>query len=123
MIGAQLEQTGGKPREDQQAGDKREDARFSACRRVEVTVLQTRAAPMEACTLNISKRGLRLRVDQPLPPGTLIKADSREIRMHGEVLRCIPVEGAYHLGVRLFRSLTAASDPQMVQEDLLAYTR
>jgi hypothetical protein len=60
---------------------------------------------MEACTLNVSEHGLRLRVPQPIPAGTLIKADALEIRMLGQVLRCVPMDGAYHVGVRLFHPI------------------
>jgi hypothetical protein len=74
---------------------------------------------MEACILNISDRGLRVRVPQPVPAGTVIKADASEMRMLGEVMRCVPVDGAYHLGVQLFNALSATSDLNRLNRQLL----
>jgi hypothetical protein len=106
--------------------DQRKEPRFETSQPMVLTVLGINPRPvMEACTLNISNRGLRLRVPQPVPPGTLIKADARETRMLGEVLRCVQIDGAYHLGIRLFQPLTGASDlsrlnRHLLQEDLWA---
>jgi len=106
--------------------DMRSEPRFETSQPIVLTVLGMKTRPvMEACTLNISNRGLRLRVPQPVPAGSVIQADTRQIRMLGEVLRCVPIDGAYHLGIRLFQPLTGSSDlgrlnRRLLQEELLA---
>jgi hypothetical protein len=104
----------------QSGKDRRREPRFKTSQPVVLTVMGTHTKPvMEGCVLNISDRGLRVRVPQPVPAGTVIKADAREIRMLGEVMRCVPVDGAYHLGVQLFNPLSATSDLNRLNRQLL----
>jgi hypothetical protein len=102
------------------ARDQRREPRFKTSQPVVLTVMGTRIKPMmEGCILNISDRGLRLRIPQPIPVGTVIKADAGQIRMLGEVLRCVEVNGAYHVGVQLFNSLSGATEINRLNRQLL----
>ncbi len=100
--------------------DRRRDPRFATSQPVVLTVLGTKAKPVtEACILNISDHGLRLRVAQPIPAGAIVKVDAREVPLLGEVVRCVPIDGAHHVGVHLFQSLTGAFDLSRLNNRLL----
>jgi hypothetical protein len=103
-----------------QGRDRRREPRFKTSQPVVLTVMGSRIKPvMEGCILNISDRGLRVRIPQQIPAGTVIKADAGQIRMLGEVVRCVEVNGAYHVGVQLFNSLSGATELNRLNRQLL----
>ena len=100
--------------------DRRREPRFKTSQPVVLTMMGSRIKPvMEGCILNISDRGLRVRIPQQIPAGTVIKADAGHIRMLGEVVRCIEVNGAFHVGVQLFNSLSAGAELNRLNRQLL----
>jgi len=126
---AQAENAGKEERRQELREERRRDPRFATSQPVVLTILGTKTKPVtEACILNISDRGLRLRVAQPIAAGALVKVEAREARMLGEVVRCVAIDGAYHVGVHLFQSLTGAFDlsrlnNRLLLEDLLLDVR
>jgi hypothetical protein len=126
---AQTEKVGKEERHQDLREERRRDPRFATSQPVVLTILGPKIkAVTEGCILNISDRGLRLRIAQPVAAGTLIKVEAREARMLGEVVRCVAIDGAYHVGVHLFQSLTGAFDlsrlnNRLLLEDLLLDVR
>lgn len=117
---AQADNVGKEERRQELREERRGDPRFATSQPVVVTMLGTKTKPVtEGCILNISDRGLRLRIAQPVAAGTLIKVEAREARMLGEVVRCVAIDGAYHVGVHLFQSLTGAFDLSRLNNGLL----
>ncbi|HEV2200049.1 MAG TPA: PilZ domain-containing protein [Bryobacteraceae bacterium] len=84
--------------------DRRGEPRMKANRPVTAHALPGRT--WEACILDISAGGARLRSSAEIPPGTQVRLDAPGILLAGTVTRCDPEGGAYNVGVKLLRPLT-----------------
>jgi len=83
------------------------------------------AAPgpvMEACVLDFSGSGLRLRTPLQIPCGAPVRVDAQDLLMLGEICRCQPDHGAYTVGVRLSHSFTALAELERLNRALVAYS-
>jgi|SRR5580698_417150 hypothetical protein len=99
--------------------ERRKSVRFKVKQPVSLTVLGGIANPvMEACIMDISAGGLRLRVPERLPVGTPVKVDTQDILMLAEVVRCESDGGAYTVGMEVHGSV-AASDLMKLNDALL----
>lgn len=76
--------------------------------------------PVEACLLDISTKGARLRASEPVPVGSLIRVDSQEMLLFGTVTRCAPNRGAYDVGISLSRPLELLGELRRLNASLLA---
>lgn len=59
------------------------------------------SADVSARVLEISRGGLKLRVNRPLMPGTLVQIRFGGKLLMGEVRHCDPAGDEYHAGIRL----------------------
>ncbi len=76
--------------------------------------------PVEACLLDISTKGARLRASEPVPVGIMIRVDSQEMLLFGTVTRCTPNRGAYDVGIALSRPLELLGELRRLNASLLA---
>jgi hypothetical protein len=59
------------------------------------------AHPAEACLLDVSSRGARLRVPGPVPIGETVTIEAQDVLLSGSIKRCTRVHGAYEVGIAL----------------------
>jgi len=78
---------------------------------------------IEACVLDISGGGLKLRVPAPVPCGTPVKIDGKHTLMLGKVCRCEPEEGAYTVGVQLSHTLSSLMELELLNRALIGEGR
>lgn len=78
---------------------------------------------IEACVLDMSGSGLKLRVPAPVPCGTPVKIDGKNTLMLGEVCRCEPEEGAYTVGVQLSQTLSSLMELELLNRALIGEGR
>ena len=74
---------------------------------------------IEACVLDMSDSGLKLRVPMLVPCGTPIKIEGGDTLMLGQVCRCEPEEGAYTVGVQLSETLSSLMDLELLNRALI----
>jgi hypothetical protein len=65
---------------------------------------------MEAGVIDVSRRGLGLRLPAPLPAGSSIKIEAGDELILGEVAYCAPDHGAFHAGLTIKHRLEGMSD-------------
>ena len=75
--------------------------------------------PIEACVLDVSSRGARLRASEPVPVGTTVRIDSEELLLFGTTTRCELAGGGYDVGVSLSRRLEMLDDLRKLNSSLL----
>jgi hypothetical protein len=73
--------------------------------------------PMQGQVVDISGSGMRMCVPHPIPCGAAIEifdstSDDFPRLILGEVCRCVPEQGAYTVGIRMFQTLAAADAKQ-----------
>lgn len=78
---------------------------------------------IEACVLDMSGGGLKLRASSPVPCGTPIKIDSKNTLMLGEVCRCEPEGEAYTAAVQLCHTLSSLMDLELLNRALIGEGR
>ena len=59
------------------------------------------ALPMEACLLDISSRGARLRIPDPVSVGETVRIEAPNVLLVGTIKRCELIHGAYEVGLVL----------------------
>ena len=79
--------------------ERRADARTKTGK--SVLLRMPEGPPVEAWLLDVSHRGLRLRVPERVPVGVSVKIEARELLLFGTVVRCQVAHGAYEAGVAL----------------------
>ena len=78
------------------------------------------AHPMEACLLDVSPHGARLRVPEPVQVGDNVRIEAPDLLLFGTVKRCCPMHGAHELGVTLSVPLEMLGELQKLNAALLA---
>jgi hypothetical protein len=82
--------------------EQRREYRFKPNQTATVRVLALRPGPvLQACVLDVSGSGMRLRSHLPIPCGAPIEIEVSHAVSHGSVCRCKPEQGSYELGVRV----------------------
>lgn len=56
---------------------------------------------MEACLLDVSSGGARLRTPEEIPVGMNIRIEGQDLLLFGRVKRCRHVNGAHEVGLEL----------------------
>jgi hypothetical protein len=84
-----------------------------------VLVRTPNARPIEACMLDASSRGVRLRAPEPVPVGAAVRVDGREAVLFGTVTRCEPTRGAFDVGISLSRPWEMLSELRKFNAALL----
>jgi len=90
--------------------EKRNELRFQPNQNQSVTIklLGLRAGPViQACMIDVSRTGMRLRSNLPIPCGTLIQIELTDTVAYGSVSRCGPEKDAYVLGVQISKTAPA----------------
>lgn len=100
-----------------QTADRRGHPRLKASRSI---TAHTTGRSWEACILDISAGGARLRSSEQIPPGTQVRLEAPGILLAGTVTRCDPEDGAYHVGVKLLRPLMMLEELARLNSALFA---
>jgi len=73
-----------------------------------IQVLGLRPGPLvQACILDISGSGMRLRSKLPVPCGVPVSIEVNDTVATGSVFRCVPKEDSYELGVKVLETAPA----------------
>jgi hypothetical protein len=107
--------------------ERRKEHRLKVSKAVILKVLDRMSGPsmgrpMQGRVVDISGIGIRLCVPHPIPCGAAIEIiggsgddgshDGAHLLILGEVCRCVPEQGAYTVGIRMFQTLGAAEARQ-----------
>ncbi len=68
------------------------------------------ALPLEVWVLDVSSRGARLRIPEPIPVGSAVRIEAKEMLLFGTITRCELLDGAYEVGIRFSRRLEMLDD-------------
>jgi len=102
--------------------ERRQESRLKANQPVTLTVLTVSIGPrspvFEACILEVSGSGLRVRTPGPIPCGAPVRVDAGELPMLGKVCRCKPENGAYTVGINLSHSIAALAELEKLNQAL-----
>ena len=79
------------------------------------------AHPMEACLLDISSTGARLRIPQEVPVGANIRIEAQDLLLFGIVKRCCLTHGAHEVGITLSVPLEMLIELRKLDAALLAH--
>jgi hypothetical protein len=79
--------------------ERRSEPRFKAGH--SVVMKPSHAHPMEAYLIDVSSRGTRVRVPEPVPVGAQVRIESKGLLLFGTITRCELTHGAYEAGVAL----------------------
>jgi len=89
---------------------RRREPRFKPNQNATVLVVGFKPGPViNACVLDISSRGMRLRTNSPVPNGTKVDITVNRTVSRGSVCRCEPHGESYELGVRDLETVPAVS--------------
>ncbi len=93
--------------------EQRGEPRFKISKAVRLQVLDRMAGPslgrhIDAEVVDISGSGMRLRMPVPVPCGAPVQIHDRNLLLLGEICRCVSEQGAYTVGIRVFKTLAAA---------------
>jgi hypothetical protein len=78
------------------------------------------ALPIEAWVLDISSKGVGLRVPEPVPVGAAARIEAQEVLLFGTIIRCEPIDGAYDVGIVLARPLELLAELGKLEASLVA---
>jgi hypothetical protein len=88
--------------------EQRREHRFKPNQAAVVRVLGLRPGPLiDACILDISASGMRLRTKLPVPCGTPVSIEVNNAVSTGSVFRCVPHKDSYELGVNVSETAPA----------------
>lgn len=89
--------------------EQRRERRFKPNQAVVIKVLGLRPGPLvQACILDISASGMRLRSKLPIPCGMPVSIEVNDTVATGRVSRCNPKEDSYELGIKVSEIAPAA---------------
>jgi PilZ domain-containing protein len=98
--------------------DRRTEPRIKAG--LSVLLTTPNAHPMEACLLDVSPRGARLRVPEVVPSGTNVRIEAHELLLTGTVKRCCLIHGGHEVGIRLQAPIDMQDELRQLNAALLA---
>lgn len=82
-------------------GERRKDVRAALDAPIWLRVLEATGAPVEGRIVNISKRGMKLRLPVALQPGVGVQARMGGKIIMAEVRYCLPQGGEFHVGIEI----------------------
>jgi hypothetical protein len=85
--------------------ERRTELRFPAGREIQVTVLGEDKRVLQAVLLNVSGRGARIHVPEPVPVDAALSFEWDNAMLLGEVCYCASDAGGFAVGVELRHSL------------------
>jgi len=78
--------------------ERRQEPRFRVAQPMHVTVLDPSHQEIPASIVDISAGGLSLRLSKPIRAGTLVKVETSEILLLGEICHCAADEDGFRVG-------------------------
>jgi hypothetical protein len=78
------------------------------------------ALPTEVWVLDVSPKGVKLRVPEPVAIGTAVKVEAQELLLFGTITHCELKDGAYCVGIALSRPLKVLAELGKLNAALLA---
>lgn len=99
--------------------ERRAEIRFPAGMEIQVTVLGEDKRVLRAVLLNVSGRGARLRVSEPLPVDAALSFEWDNAMLLGEVCYCASDEGGFSVGVELRHSLLNLDEVARLRDRIL----
>jgi hypothetical protein len=85
-----------------------------------VLLKTSHAHPMEACLLDISTSGARLRVPEEILVGANVRIEAEDLLLFGTVKRCCQSAGAHEVGIALSLPLRMLIELRKLNMVLLA---
>jgi PilZ domain len=76
--------------------------------------------PMEGCLLDVSSRGARLRVPEPIPVGATVRIEAPGLMLSGTIKRCALNHGAYDAGIVFVRPVEMLGELRKLEAAFLA---
>jgi PilZ domain len=76
--------------------------------------------PMEACLLDVSSRGARLRVPEPVPVGATVRIEAPGLLIFGTIKRSGLNHGAYEVGIVFARPIETLRELRKLEAAFLA---
>ncbi len=76
--------------------------------------------PMEAWVLDLSSSGVRLRVPEAVPAGTVVRIEAQELMLFGTIAHCEFNHDAYEVGIILSEPLEMLAELRRLYAALLA---
>jgi hypothetical protein len=93
---------------EQRVVEQRREHRFKPNQAAVVKVLGLRPGPLvQACVLDISASGMRLRSSVPVPCGVQVSIEVNDTVATGSVFRCDFKEDSYELGIKVSETAPA----------------
>jgi hypothetical protein len=109
-----------KKKQDQAASPTLERRREPRIKANHSALLRTlNAPPVEAWVLDVSSRGVRLRVPEPVPVGAAVRIEAQELLLFGTITHCELTQGAYYVGIELSRPLEMLAELRKLYGALL----
>ena len=102
--------------------DNRRESRFRADEPVRVTVLDGSERHIAGTVADFSGRGLGVRLQERVMPGTALKIECDDSLLLGDVVYCEPRQGGYAAGVKLQHALYHVSDLARMSAAILGKT-
>ncbi len=90
--------------------EKRRESRYPAQGPVRVTLLRDPPEQLQGRLSNLSRAGLRLLTEQPLPEGAPLQIEFDDLTLLGEVCYCRPAGCMYAAGVKLEHCFALSDD-------------
>ena len=90
--------------------EQRAEVRFDLKQTVQLTVLGATGFRGTARIRNVSRNGVQLELQQPLPAGTLVKIDIDNALVLGEVIYCRPQGPSCLIGIKLEQVLNGLAE-------------
>lgn len=99
--------------------ERRNQARFQIDQDVEITLLGDRPRSLPGKLVNLSGRGLGLRVRDALPLGGAVKIEADDNLYVGEVVYCRPASPGFEVGIALEQALYNLTQLRALNDQLL----
>jgi hypothetical protein len=98
--------------------ERRKEPRLKPAQPLQVTVLGLGQPPVAGTVVDMSGKGLRLRLPFAVSCGSPIKVEAPELMLLGEVCHCQPDQEGFTVGLMVLHSLTALSDLEEMRRSL-----
>ena len=90
--------------------ERRREVRLTPLQTIEATVLRGGREPVAGTVLDMSGRGVCLRLPGPVTPGAAIQVEAGDMMLLGEVRYCEPVQDAFRVGIDIRHTLTRLAE-------------
>jgi hypothetical protein len=99
--------------------DRRREERVNSNEAVQVTILGSEQERIQGHLINLSGKGLRIVVPAVILPGTLLRIDTKDSILLGEVSHWTKQDGGIQIGVQIEHVLTNLKQLAKLRESLL----